>query len=89
MELFKEKVENVKGKKRNQLLKNEKGKPIKEDLLYRYRFFNEIFLKALMELDEVDVQQDANVRDTRRQVIKYIQGYHKELDGLKKFIDGL
>lgn len=54
-----------------------------EDREYLYKYYEEMMLKELMALDGVDTLGAAELRELRRDAIKYIQGYQKQLDKLR------
>ncbi|ODV94874.1 hypothetical protein PACTADRAFT_3762 [Pachysolen tannophilus NRRL Y-2460] len=62
---------------------NTEGLKKEDDVSYQYLFFNESFLKHLMYLDEVDTLGDSDLRIKRKEAIKFIQKYHKQLDEVK------
>ncbi|CAH2446733.1 hypothetical protein PP7435_CHR1-0863 [Komagataella phaffii CBS 7435] len=76
------------GKKKHKPPKNVAGQEL-EQLEYKRRYFNEILLKELMDLDGVDTLGDVTLRDRRRECVRKIQGYHKELDGVKAVLGDL
>lgn len=55
-----------------------------QDQQYKYNFFEEMLLKALMKLDGVDIAGNEVLRDNRKKVIKFIQDHQKRLDNFKK-----
>ncbi|KAH3666851.1 hypothetical protein OGAPHI_003300 [Ogataea philodendri] len=61
----------------------------KEKLEYQYLYFNENLLKLLMKLDSVEIHENQDLRLQRKQAIKAIQGYLKQLDSFKPDIDKL
>ncbi|ANZ74170.1 BA75_00981T0 [Komagataella pastoris] len=76
------------GKKKSTPAKVVAGEAL-EQLEYKRRYFNEILLKELMDLDGVDTLGDVTLRDRRRECVRNIQGYHKELDGVKALLGDL
>ncbi|CCE78042.1 Piso0_000655 [Millerozyma farinosa CBS 7064] len=56
----------------------------REDIEYKYRYFEEMLLKELMKLDGIDIAGNEVLRDNRRKVIKFIQDHQKRLDAFKK-----
>lgn len=56
----------------------------REEIEYKYRYFEEMLLKELMKLDGIDVAGNEILRDNRRKVIKFIQDHQKRLDAFKK-----
>lgn len=56
----------------------------REEIEYKYRYFEEMLLKELMKLDGIDVGGNEILRDNRRKVIKFIQDHQKRLDAFKK-----
>ncbi|EMG49663.1 hypothetical protein SBY92_004470 [Candida maltosa Xu316] len=58
-----------------------------EDVQYKFNYFEEMLLKELMKLDEIDVTGNEILRDNRRKVIKFIQDHQKRLDKFKKEIE--
>lgn len=55
-----------------------------EELEYKYNYFEEMLLKELMKLDEVDVSGNDILRENRKKVIKFVQDHQKRLDRFKK-----
>lgn len=55
-----------------------------EDKLYKYKYFEEMLLKELMNLDDVDVLGSDVLRDNRKKVIRFIQDHQRRLDLFKK-----
>ncbi|KAK6455635.1 BAG domain-containing protein [Scheffersomyces xylosifermentans] len=55
-----------------------------EEVQYKYKYFEEMLLKELMKLDEVDVSGNEILRDNRKKVIKFVQDHQKRLDKFKK-----
>ncbi|CDK27459.1 unnamed protein product [Kuraishia capsulata CBS 1993] len=53
-----------------------------EENRYRYDFYNEKLLEQLMKLD--GIEGDGDIRDKRKQSVKYVQSFHKLLDKIKK-----
>lgn len=51
-----------------------------DDITYKYNYFEEMLLKELMKLDEVEVTGNDILRENRRKVIKFIQDHQKRLD---------
>ncbi|CAI5756921.1 unnamed protein product [Candida verbasci] len=58
----------------------------KEDVEYKFSYFEEMLLKELMKLDEIDVTSNEILRENRRKVIKFVQDHQKRLDKFKKDI---
>lgn len=55
-----------------------------EDVSYKYNYFEEMLLKELMKLDEIDVIGNEVLRENRRKVIKFIQDHQRRLDKFKR-----
>lgn len=55
-----------------------------EDVSYKYNYFEEMLLKELMKLDEIDVIGNDVLRENRRKVIKFIQDHQRRLDKFKR-----
>lgn len=51
---------------------------------YNANYFQEMLLKELMNLDGLDVAENAVLRDNRRKVIKFIQKHQSRLDKFRK-----
>lgn len=56
----------------------------KEEVQYKYKYFEEMLLKELMKLDGIDVSASDVLRENRRKVIKFVQDHQKRLDKFKK-----
>ena len=54
-----------------------------EDRQYKYKYFEEMLLKELMALDDVDVNGNDVLRNNRKKVIRFIQDHQKRLDVFK------
>lgn len=59
----------------------------KDDLEYKYNYFEEMLLKQLMKLDGIDVAGNDILRDNRKKVIKFIQDHQRRLDAFKKEVN--
>ncbi|GEQ72579.1 hypothetical protein JCM33374_g6266 [Metschnikowia sp. JCM 33374] len=55
-----------------------------EDQAYKYKYFEEMLLKELMNLDNVDVAGNDVLRENRKKVIRFIQDHQKRLDIFRK-----
>lgn len=51
-----------------------------QDQEYKYAYFQEMLLKELFKLDNVDVAGNDILRENRRKVIKFIQEHQRRLD---------
>lgn len=60
------------------------GELSENDKEYKYRYFEEMLLKELMNLDDVDVVGNEVLRDNRKKVIRFIQDHQKRLDTFRK-----
>lgn len=69
--------------------KNKQAPSYKDEFNYRYLYYNESLTKLLMRLDGVETFGNEEVRASRKQAIKTIQGYCTELDKYKPKIDAL
>ncbi|WEJ96993.1 hypothetical protein PSN45_004539 [Yamadazyma tenuis] len=58
-----------------------------EDAQYKYKYFQEMLLKELFKLDEVDTLGNPVIRENRKKVIQFIQDHQKRLDAFKKEVD--
>ncbi|GMF02299.1 unnamed protein product [[Candida] boidinii] len=59
----------------------------KDDLNYRYLYFNENLLKLLMRLDSVEAHGNDELRQKRKEAIRRIQNYHSSIDEVKPKIE--
>lgn len=55
-----------------------------ENKEYKFKYFEEMLLKELMKLDDVDVAGNNVLRDNRKKVIKFVQEHQTRLDKFKK-----
>ncbi|OBA22614.1 BAG domain-containing protein [Metschnikowia bicuspidata var. bicuspidata NRRL YB-4993] len=55
-----------------------------DDKQYKFKYFEEMLLKELMNLDNVDVVGNDVLRDNRKKVIRFIQDHQRRLDNFKK-----
>lgn len=58
-----------------------------EDVEYKFNYFQEMLLKELFSLDEVDTLGNQIIRENRKKVIQFIQDHQKRLDSFKREID--
>ncbi|KAK6205398.1 BAG domain-containing protein [Scheffersomyces amazonensis] len=56
----------------------------REELEFKYNYFEEMLLKELVKLDSIDVTGNAILRENRKKVIQFIQDHHNRLDKFKK-----
>lgn len=56
----------------------------RNDLQYRFKYFEELLLKELFKLDGIDVLGNEVIRENRKKVIQFIQEHQKRLDAFKK-----
>lgn len=56
----------------------------KDDMVYKYKYFEEMLLKELMKLDGVDVSESDKLRENRKKVIKFVQDHQKRLDQFRE-----
>lgn len=59
----------------------------KEDIEYKFTYFQEMLLKELMALDGIDTLGNEIIRENRKKVIQFIQDHQKRLDAFKQEID--
>ncbi|KAG7193578.1 uncharacterized protein KQ657_000647 [Scheffersomyces spartinae] len=56
----------------------------KDEMVYKYKYFEEMLLKELMKLDGIDVSDSSKLRENRKKVIKFVQDHQKRLDQFKE-----
>ena len=71
------------------LIKAASERSYKDAFQYQRLYFNEQLLKLIMRLDSIDTQGQINLRNTRKQGIKRIQGALDRLDSYKSRMQSL